>query len=550
MSQQNLDSPLAQGKDASGQSAESQTDGALAEIISSGTPFCSPERIVFEEFTCVTGTVAGRKVLNDIRATLYGPLQLATYQHNLAVSSYETDLQKFQAKLALFQSILDSYVAYLNSVPGRTYSTSLIDDWADQLEAQASVLVPIKLNLATRHSNLVDEAVEEGKAEEALKRDLKDLATKIADALAELRCINCTGLTFLAYQVTSLLTRSNFTIKRPSKSPSAIPTVLRLPAPPQPPNPAIFPAPQRKSSVSLGFSPSGNFLKRIEAGFVWPYILPPEGGTRFCVSVPYVFSPTVNPAQGGRYIPPVGPANPNDDFLGFQHEFGVAPLPSIRIGGGMIATDIAVSSDRTNLFFSIRPGSLISPGTYGITVEDGQLTIELASQDPKTSLTVVEDIQLGFASLEFGVLIAIDSIYQCSTKYNPSWTDVGQWYQPFLNTYRSIFAMISARYRAGQCQPELMPCPMNFAAVAGPHLPPNFSVIPGSFDVSGSGYPYFASTDWAYVPPFAQVITWIASRFGSNTNLDPPKELADIIWEMTKLYSLLMPSGDTVAPVY
>jgi hypothetical protein len=58
-----------------------------------------------QQAKCAADAAADQQTFNDLKAQ-FDALSKATYQHNLAVSSYEGQLQAFQADLAVFQGAM------------------------------------------------------------------------------------------------------------------------------------------------------------------------------------------------------------------------------------------------------------------------------------------------------------------------------------------------------------------------------------------------------------------------------------------------------------
>lgn len=183
-----------------------------------------------QQAKCVADAVADQQTFDELKAQ-FDDLRKAINEHNLAVSGYEGQLQVFQADLSGFQADL---ILYMHDLVGRTYTTTALDDEADQLDEQSAKLSARRADLNDLLNSLEDEADEESDQETDLKQDLEGLRKSIADSLKALDCITCSALTALLAQTDSLLSRVKFTIKTPSGPPPGIPFVPRLPAPPKP----------------------------------------------------------------------------------------------------------------------------------------------------------------------------------------------------------------------------------------------------------------------------------------------------------------------------
>jgi hypothetical protein len=206
-----------------------------------------PQVLAAQQAQCAADAAADQQTYNALKTT-FDSLSKATYQHNLDVSSYETQLQNYSNSLAAFQAAL---ATYLQDLAGRTFTTTALNDEADQLSAQRGPLVTTQGQVSQQFSALQNDATAENQEETDLKQGLTALSAAIGASLKALDCIKCTALVALQGQTDSLLGRSNFTIKNPSASPADVPTVPRLPAPPQPPSPLVGP-PAPNSHVKPG----------------------------------------------------------------------------------------------------------------------------------------------------------------------------------------------------------------------------------------------------------------------------------------------------------
>lgn len=183
-----------------------------------------------QQAQCAADAAADQKTYNDLKAQ-YNALNKAVYQHNLDVASYEQQLATFTADLAGFMAQLNAYLA---DCTGRTYTTTALNDAADQLDAARAPLVTRQSDLNDLCNSLQDEADQENQQATDLKNALKALDDSIIASLKALDCIKCSALTALQAQTESLMSQAKFTIKTPSGPPPQVPNVPRLPMPPAP----------------------------------------------------------------------------------------------------------------------------------------------------------------------------------------------------------------------------------------------------------------------------------------------------------------------------
>jgi hypothetical protein len=105
---------------------------------------------------CDTDAAATQTTLDALRAQLATRTK-AIYAHNLAVSSYNGQLQGFESSLAAFQAVL---IAYLQDLVGRTFTTTALNDAANTLDDERTVLVARREALTSLCNALQDEAAQ------------------------------------------------------------------------------------------------------------------------------------------------------------------------------------------------------------------------------------------------------------------------------------------------------------------------------------------------------------------------------------------------------
>ncbi len=101
-----------------------------------GDKECTEDETAAEQSKCDAAFADGMKRYRKLKQER-DSLNRAVYLHNLDVSAYEGDLRRFSNVLAGF---LNALSVYLEAIQGRTYATTAINDFADQLEKERGPL--------------------------------------------------------------------------------------------------------------------------------------------------------------------------------------------------------------------------------------------------------------------------------------------------------------------------------------------------------------------------------------------------------------------------
>jgi|GEM_PF-6002147 len=387
-----------------------------------GKPFSGTPQI--EQTGCTEDQVAAQQGLCDAEFAQENPVYTgfkaqsdtqrhSVYTHNLAVSGYEQHLAAYESALADFEAALADY---MNELSGRTYTTTALNDEADQLDAVRAALSAQRDQVMAEFTQLQDEADGERADMDSLRSDIQGLIQALADFLKTLKCgVTCGKVSALLARAQLLLAASSFSVRDPSAQPSIIPMVPRLPSPPQPPSGGVAPPPRRKPpKTTVTLAPGFNGKPElIQAGEIWPKIVPLEGAVRLCIGA--IFWEWAEVPRGAKITaktPGVRPAM-SGAYGVFQYKFQPGSQPVISVAGGLPVSDVQVSSNGTCVFFTLHdPALSATPGTYDVSVRaaDGTL-IELRSPDPGTSLTYQEDAGLGLAGFQSGLALAVVSSF-------------------------------------------------------------------------------------------------------------------------------------------
>jgi hypothetical protein len=472
---------------------------------------------------------------DKIKTQQFDALSKASFQHNLDVSAYEGQLQTFSGKLAQFAADVGAYAATLTG----TYMTTAQNDEAARLDSRRGGLTADKVPVDKRFTDLTNETNAEKAQRGDLQAALDQLSKDILAAQKGFRCVPCQSLAPLRARVDALRARSNFTINGPSGPPGDPVPVPRLPQQPKPPAPGM-PGPHgpKRPPATKVYPPSGSPMTRIDAGDAWPYVIPPEGCPRVCVRVVYDWSPKT-PTVGVRH---------GSSAITFTHSFDHG-APAIALSNGLTATDIVVSDDHEQVFFTVTPptGGVIASGALSaITLKDGPLTINLASPDPKTSLKVDDDAGAGLASLTMATLIAIDGAFAALPAATPSVTGFLAAIQKPRDALETMFKAFADRVRAAnQFPPAKFGAVIDISAVAGPHGTPDPDL--------GAYWPYDPGT-WTSATMLGELPYWFAAVIGDSlVQLGAPaatdaeaQKLLELQWALATLSDRLLPGGPSV----